>query len=89
MDATLEEDPPPAPPSGSKAGRNERRKLMAGLLNNLCAAALVAALLQPALTLLRHERPFMIYDLGAVLVFGLTGLTLHAVGQIVVSGLED
>lgn len=89
MDTTLDEGPVAAPPVGSKAGRNERRKLMAGLLNNLCAAALVAALLQPALSLLRHERPFTIYDLGAVLVFGLSGLILHAIGQIVVSDLED
>ena len=74
MDATLEEEPAPPPLQGSKAGRNERRKLLATLANNLCAASLIAAILQPAVTLLRQERPFTAQDFVAMLVFGLVGL---------------
>ncbi|MDP1632402.1 MAG: hypothetical protein Q8L66_13385 [Caulobacter sp.] len=89
MDATLNEDPSPAPPVGSKAGRNERRKLLATLLNNLCAASLIAALLQPALSLVRQERTFTAKDYLALLVFGLVGLILHGVGRGFAAGLED
>lgn len=89
MDATLDEDPPPAPPLGSKAGRNERRKLLATLANNLCAASLIAGVLQPALTLVRQERLLTISDVIAALVFGLGGLTLHLVGRAFVATLED
>ncbi len=89
MDATLDEDPAPAPPRGSKAGRNERRKLFATLLNNLCAASLIAAILQPAVTLVRQERLFTTHDFVTMLVFGLIGLILHAVGQAIVASLED
>lgn len=80
-----------APPSSkrSKAGRNERKKLTAALFNNLSAAALVASVLQPALTILRQERPTTINDYVAVLVFGLIGLTFHTLSQIVATGLED
>lgn len=88
MDATLDEDPAPAPPVGSKAGRNERRKLLATLLNNLCAASLIAAVLQPAVTLVRQERPFAAHDFVTMFVFGLVGLTLHLVGRRLVSKLE-
>ncbi|MDO8296563.1 MAG: hypothetical protein Q7T19_09010 [Caulobacter sp.] len=89
MDATLHEHPGPAPPAGSKAGRNERRKLLATLVNNLCAASLIAGVLQPALTLVRQERPLVISDVIAALVFGLAGLTLHLVGRAFVVTLED
>jgi len=73
----------------SKAGRNERKKLTAALFNNLSAAALVASVLQPALTILQQERPARINDYVAVLVFGLIGLTFHTLSQIVAAGLED
>ena len=89
MDATLDEDPTPAPPQGSKAGRNERRKLLATLLNNLCAASLIAAILQPAVTLVRQERLFAAHDFVTMLVFGLIGLILHAAGRAFAAGLED
>ena len=89
MDVPLEEDPAPAPPVGSKAGRNERRKLLATLLNNLCAASLIAALLQPALSLVRQERPFAANDYVAMLVFGMVGFILHAAGRAFAAGLED
>jgi len=89
MDSSLEEHPAPALPQGTKAGRNERRKLFATLLNNLCAASLIAALLQPALTLIRQERSVTTNDYVAVLVFGLVGLMLHAAGQVVAARLED
>ncbi len=85
----LEQEPAPPPLQGSKAGRNERRKLLATLLNNLCAASLIAALLQPALSLVRQERPFSANDYLAMLVFGLVGLTLHAAGLAIATGLED
>lgn len=89
MHRAPDEDPASAPLSGSKAGRNERRKLSAALLNNLCTASLVAALIQPALTLIRQERLLTINDYAAVLVFGVVGLTLHAMSQVVAAGLED
>ncbi|MDO9224202.1 MAG: hypothetical protein Q7U20_10890 [Caulobacter sp.] len=89
MDATLDEDPAAAPPMGSKAGRNESRKLLATLANNLCAASLIAGILQPALTLVRQERPLSIGDVVAALVFGLAGLTLHLMGRAFVVALED
>lgn len=89
MDAMQNEGPTPAPPMGSKAGRNERRKLFATLANNLCAALLIAALLQPALTFFRHERPFTTNDVVVALVFGLIGITLHAIGQTIAARLED
>ena len=89
MDAALNEDPAPAPPAGSKAGRNESRKLLATLANNLCAASLIAGVLQPALTLLRQEHPLTFSDVVAALVFGLAGLTLHLVGRAFVATLED
>lgn len=88
MDGALDSRPSPSP-FGSKAGRNERRKLAAALFNNLAAASLVAAILQPALALLRLERLFAINDFAAVLVFGLIGLTFYAMGQIVAVTLED
>lgn len=89
MDATPDEDSPPVPPVGSKAGRNESRKLLATLANNLCAAALIAGVLQPALTLVRQERPLSFSDVVSALVFGLAGLTLHLVGRAFVETLED
>lgn len=89
MGRTLDEDLSPSPPLGSKAGRNERKKLTAALFNNLSAAALVASVLQPALTILRQERPVAISDYVAVLVFGLIGLTFHTLSQVVAAGLED
>ena len=89
MDATLDEDPAPVPPAGSKAGRNERRKLLATLLNNLCAASLIAAIVQPAVTLVRQERHFTTLDFVTMLVFGLIGLTLHTAGRAIAASLED
>jgi hypothetical protein len=89
MDDTLGEEPAPTPLSGSKAGRNERRKLLATLANNLCAASLIAAILQPAVTIIRQERPFTTNDYIVVLVFGLVGFMLHAAGRGVAAGLED
>ena len=89
MDGKLDADPAPSRHPGSKAGRNERKKLAAALLNNLSAAALAAAVVQPALATIRLERSITINDYGAVLVFGLIGLTLHAIGQVVAAGLGD
>lgn len=89
MDATLEEEPAPPPLQGSKAGRNERRKLLATLLNNLCAASLIAAIVQPAVTLVRQERPFTNLEFVTMLVFGLIGFILHGVGRALVASLED
>ncbi|MBI5940066.1 MAG: hypothetical protein HY859_06535 [Caulobacterales bacterium] len=89
MDVTLDEIPPPAAPVGSKAGRNERRKLLATLLNNLCAASLIAAIVQPAVTLVRQERPFTTLEFVTMLVFGLVGFILHGVGRALVASLED
>lgn len=89
MDATLDEEAARPSPLGSKAGRNESRKLLATLANNLCAASLIAGVLQPALTLVRQERPLTFSDVVAALVFGLAGLTLHLVGRTFVSTLED
>lgn len=89
MDAMLDEDPAPAPPVGSKAGRNERRKLLATLLNNLCAASLIAAIIQPAVTLVRQEHPFTTLEFVTMLVFGLVGFILHGVGRALVASLED
>ena len=89
MEATLDEDPAPAPPVGSKAGRNESRKLLATPLNNLSTASLVAALIQPTLTVIRQERPFTTGDYVVVFVFGLGGFILHTIGRVVVTGLED
>lgn len=89
MDPSLHEHFAPPSSKRSKAGRNERKKLTAALFNNLSAAALVASVLQPALTILRQERPTTINDYVAVLVFGLIGLTFHTLSQIVATGLED
>lgn len=89
MNAAAHEHLTPRSSTGSKAGRNERKKLTAALFNNLSAAALVASVLQPALTILRQERPVVINDYVAVLVFGLIGLTLHTLSQIVATELED
>jgi hypothetical protein len=65
------------------------RKLLATLANNLCAASLIAGILQPALTLIRQERPLSIGDVVAALVFGLAALILHLVGRAFVATLED
>ena len=89
MDATPDEDSTPPSPAGSKAGRNESRKLLATLANNLCAASLIAAVLQPAVTLVRQERLFEVHDFIAMLVFGLSGLTLHLAARRLVAKLED
>lgn len=89
MDRTLDEDPAPVLPQGSKSGRNESRKMVATLLNNLCAASLIGALLQPALSLLRHERTPTGYDMAAAFVIGLIGLIFHAIGRAVAAELED
>ena len=82
-------EPRPAPPSGSKAGRNERRKLLATLLNNLCAAPLIAAIVQPAVTLARQERPFTTLEFVTMLVFGIIGFILHGVGRALVASFVD
>lgn len=89
MDAALDEVPAPPTLPGSKAGRNESRKLLATLLNNLSAASLIAAIVQPAVTLVRQERLFTTPDFVTMLVFGLIGLTLHVAGRVVAASLED
>jgi len=50
---------------------------------------LIAAILQPAVTLVRQERLFTTHDFVTMLVFGLSGLILHVVGQAIVASLED
>ena len=46
------------PQVSSKAGRNEGRKLVAALLNNIAAAFMLAAFLQPTLAALRQHQAF-------------------------------
>lgn len=46
------------PRAVSKAGRNERRKLLATFVNNLAVASALAAIVQPAIAILREGRAF-------------------------------
>jgi len=76
-------------PGVSKATRNERIKLRATLFNNLAVAFLLAALLQPALAILRIDAVLRALDALSSLAFGLVGYIFHAIGQHLLGGLSD
>lgn len=82
---------PSEPPSlrGTKAGRNEARKLRAALLNNLAAALLLAAFVQPILSVIREARTFSGAELGASFAFFVASVIFFAFGQLIALRLED
>ena len=75
--------------SASKAGRNEGRKLFAALLNNVAAASIIAAWLQPMLAFLRQHQAFGKADALGSLVLLTLGAIFLSVAQLIARRLED
>ena len=76
-------------PPSTKAGRNEGRKLMAALVNNVAAAAILAAFFQPVLAFLRQHQPFRPADVVASLLLFALAAILAFEAQVIARRLED
>jgi hypothetical protein len=76
-------------PSAGKAARNESRKLTATAVNNLAVALLLAAFIQPTLSVVQQARDLSLAELIASAIFVLLSALCFSAVRLIALRIED